>query len=231
MDYNDYFTQPCVNFGAYELLIRLRDEMVKNVKEEIRNKIARLENENAELKKYKDEYLKVKSELSKVQLKLKEDREAFEKEKANYSLNDLIKNRLIKAYRVDGDSEYKTIEFLSPSGRKLSEEQVVGKTYSIKEIDAVGLSASVKHSRDSGIRESKVDVYFQFVNHQPNSWLHLDLNKVLIFDTFNDLMVEHASTELENYWNFYFSTKEEAEKYKAYLEKEWARKQQGNNNE
>lgn len=83
---------------------------------------------------------------------------------------------------------------------------------------------------DGGIRESKVDVYFQFFNHQPNSG-YLDLNKVLIFDTFNDLMVEHASTELENYWNFYFSTKKEAEKYKAYLEKEWARKQQGNNNE
>lgn len=133
-DYSEYdFPEDILDETEFlSQLKELKESLKENVKQEIKDKIASLEKENEELRVFRDRRDEIVAEYRRAIAQAQKDARRAEDKARSARLKELLGPCLTEAWKVDYRyeqgpkcskcDEKRIIHFVSPSGRKLTEE-------------------------------------------------------------------------------------------------------------
>lgn len=218
MEDEDFYDEEYDYFDS--TIADLKEQLKKEVKQEIQDKIATLEKENAELQDVKGKWKQIKQEYeSKINEAEREKQYILSNAKReiyNATLKDLFDNcdYFQKLYKVDYRTEEKEKCDKCDKDRKLTIEDCYGRQHKVycKCSDRRKIYFSTENSETAiYIQKSKErdDFKFEFRSEESYNYGH-KISKENILEKFD-------KNKVKGYYNTYFKTLEEAQKYADYL--------------
>ena len=201
-------------------IAELKDQLKKEVKQDIQNKIKNLEEENIELRDVKENWETLKQEyknkINEAEIEKQDILDNAKREIYNATLKDLFENcdYLKKLYKVDYKTEKRkkcnkcdedrNLTLIDCYGRK---HKVHCKCYESKKI----YYAEENSETTIYIQKSKGEDSFRFEFRSRDSYNYgHKIDKKDVLEKFDE-------DKVKDYWNTYFTTLEEAQKYADYL--------------
>lgn len=217
-EYEDFYDEDCDCFDS--TIIELKEQLRKEVKEEIQEKMKALEKENKELQSVKENWEEIKqkyeNKINEVEREKQSILDNVKNEIYDATLKDLFENCTFfkQIYQVDCDYEKQPKCDKCDENRKLTV------------IDSYGR----EHKVDCKCAESK-EIFFAKRNGRINIYVQKDAGKNnFMFKVKNksdyeygweiskeDILEKFDKNKVKEYYNTYFTTIEEAQKYADYL--------------
>lgn len=218
MEYEDFYDEEYDYFDS--TITELKEQLKKQVKQEIQDKITALEKENAELKQVKENWAKIKQEYESKINEIEREKQYIldnaKREIYNATLKDLFDNcdYFQKLYKVDYKTEEQEKCDKCDENRELTIEDCYGRKHKV--------SCKCKNKTKLYYSEENLDTciyiqkdkerdnfYFEFRENCSYDYGH-KINKENVLEKFN-------KNKVKGYYNTYFTTLEEAQKYADYL--------------
>lgn len=203
-------------------IAELKEQLKKEVKQDIQDKIKNLEEENKELRDVKENWKTLKQEyknkINEVEIEKQDILDNAKREIYNATLKDLFENceYFKKLYKVDYKTEKREkcdkcdenreLTLIDCYGRK---HKVTCKCYKSKKIYYVEENSETAIYIQKGKEEDNFK--FEFRSRESYDYGH-KINKEDVLEKFDKDKVKERF-----YWKLYFTTLEEAQKYADYL--------------
>lgn len=214
----DFYDEECDYFDS--TVAELKEQLKKEVKQDIQNKIKNLEEENIELRDVKENWETLKQEykdkINEVEIEKQYILDNAKREIYNATLKDLFENcdYFKKLYKVDYKTERRekcdkcdedrNLTLIDCYGRK---HKVICECYKSKKIYYAEENSETVIYIQKSKRED--NFMFNFKNTDSYDYGH-KINK-------EDVLEKFDKDKVKSYWNTYFTTLEEAQKYADYL--------------
>lgn len=220
----EFYDEDCDYFES--TIVDLKEQLKKEVKQEFKDKMKELEKENKKLQEVKENWEKIKQEYKQKEIKLKYEVEE-EKRNARYlPIKKLFENFQIEYYQVyshyeknekcDKCDEDRKLTIIDCYGRKHKVDCPCNDKkhieYSISTKYVIGISSI---SNRNG--ELKVWFYLDYRPDRREEDCYYSSGTFIndkIIKKFDEMTQEQKDKE---YQDWYFTTKEEAQKYAEYL--------------
>lgn len=198
----------------------LKEQLKKEVKQEIKDKMEKLEKENAELQDVKKNWKKIKKEYEeKINQTEREKQYILDNAKTeiyNATLKDLFDNcnYFQKLYKVDYNSEDRKKCNKCDEDRKLTLVDCYGRKHKL--YCKCSTKKSIYYARENSgtciyIQKGKSENNFKFEFRDKESYDYgHKINR-------EDILEKFDKDKVKDYYNTYFTTLEEAQKYADYL--------------
>lgn len=201
-------------------IAELKEQLKKEVKQDIQDKIKNLEEENKELRDVKENWKTLKQEyknkINEVEIEKQDILDNAKREIYNATLKDLFENcdYFKKIYKVDYKTEKRekcdkcdenrNLTLIDCYGRK---HKVTCKCYKSKKIYYAEENSETAIYIQKGKKEDNFK--FEFKNEASYTYgCKIDRK---------DVLEKFDKGKVKGYWNTYFTTLEEAQKYADYL--------------
>lgn len=201
-------------------IVELKEQLKKEVKQDIQDKIKNLEEENKELRDVKENWKTLKQEyknkINEAEIEKQDILDNAKREIYNATLKDLFENceYFKKLYKVDYKTEEREKCDKCDENRKLTlidcygrKHKVTCKCYESKKIYYVEENSETAIYIQKGKKEDNFK--FEFRSRESYDYGH-KINK-------EDVLEKFDKDKVKSYWNTYFTTLEEAQKYADYL--------------
>lgn len=198
----------------------LKEQLKKEVKQDIQDKIKKLEEENKELKNVKENWETLKQEyedkINEVEIEKQDILDNAKREIYNATLKDLFENcdYFKRLYTVDYEMEKREKCDKCDEDRKLTLIDCYGREYK------VNCKCSESKRMYYAKENSETAVYIQKSKGKDN--FMFNFRNTASYDygqkiDKKDVLEKFDKDRAKNYWNTYFTTLEEAQKYADYL--------------
>ena len=158
----DFDNEAYENYEASEILgdeiEAIKERLLSKIKADIKAKYESIETENQSLREQNKKYQNEKIELNKKVIEFEQNIKAFEKEKLNYSLQDLAKKNFAEVYSVKYNQTFEDIPYKTPSGREFVEKIETAREYFVEVNKVIGLYAQAP----KGSASSRRYLYFKY---------------------------------------------------------------------
>lgn len=201
-------------------IVELKEQLKKEVKQDIQDKIKNLEEENKELRDVKENWKTLKQEyknkINEAEIEKQDILDNAKREIYNATLKDLFENcdYFKKIYKVDYKTEEREKCDKCDENRKLTlidcygrKHKVICKCYESKKIYYVEENSETAIYIQKGKEEDNFK--FEFKNEASYTYGRKIDRK--------DVLEKFDKGKVKDYWNTYFTTLEEAQKYADYL--------------
>lgn len=218
MEYEDFYDEEYDYFDS--TIADLKSQLKKEVKQEIQEKIATLEKENAELKDVKEGWEKIRQEYKNKINENEREKQCIldnaKREIYNATLKDLFDNceYFSKIYKVD--TKYTSQEKCN----KCDEERKLTVKDCYEREHKVNCKCSASKCKYVAIENTTTQIYvqkeaqrdyFTFSVREDSEYVYgRKMNKEYVLEKFH-------KDKVKSYYNTYFTTLEEAQKYADYL--------------
>lgn len=218
MEYEDFYDEEYEYFDS--TIADLKEQLKKEVKQEIQDKITVLEKENAELKQVKENWAKIKQEYESKINEIEREKQYIlnnaKREIYNTTLKDLFDNcdYFQKLYKVDYKTEEREKCNMCDENRKLTIKDCYGRKHEV--YCKCSNKRKVYYSEENldtciYIQKKKERDNFRFEFRSNSSW---DYGHKISKE---DILEKFDKEKVKGYYNTYFTTLEEAQKYADYL--------------
>ena len=218
MEYEDFYDEEYDYFDS--TIADLKEQLKKEVKQEIQDKIATLEKENAELQDVKKNYNKMKQEYkSKVNEIEKEKQHILDNAKReiyNATLKDLFDNcdYFQKLYKVEYKTEEREKCNMCDENRKLTIKDCYGRKHEVY--------CKCNNKRKIYYSEENLDTYIYIQKEKERDNFKFEFRSESSYDyghkiNKDNVLEKFDRDKVKSYYNTYFTTLEEAQKYADYL--------------
>ena len=198
----------------------LKEQLKKEVKQEIQEKIKTLENENKELQEVKENWEEIKQEYENKTIELEREKQKIlnnaKTEIYNATLKDLFENCTFfeKIYQVDYEYEEQ------PKCDKCDENRELTVIDCYEREHKVDCKCAKSKRKFFAERNERVSIYVQ-KDARSNNFMFKVKNKSDYEYGWEiskkDILEKFDKDKIKEYYNTYFTTLEEAQKYADYL--------------
>lgn len=218
MEYEDFYDKKYNYFDS--TIADLKEQLKKEVKQEIQNKISTLEKENEELKNVKENWKKIKREYYEKEKELEDKKNRLEYDFTYKKFSDLLDKFTNKVYGVESKWTKKKKCNICDDNRKITLKDCFGREHKVD-------CKCDEYDRSKCVEEKKI--YISEIsrdNYKKNLRMFIkeynDISDSFSTSVVNDDVIFLEKFELKqikekDYKKIYFYTQKEAQKYADYL--------------